>query len=73
MRVAKEILMVEGRDGDFEPAPTKAQRRKAETLEKRRKERWETIGGYLVAGGVGIGYAAIFAVWIFADAIWPVR
>jgi hypothetical protein len=52
MKVASEILLVEGASGDFVPAPTRAQTRRAkrdaDARKKRRKDRWEMVAGILL-------------------------
>ncbi len=77
MRVAKEIACIETAPGVFGLAPTRSQKRaakrEAEAKKKRRNERWEKVGGYLVVGFVVSSYLAIMFVWIFAETIWPMR
>ncbi len=73
----REITYSETMPGVFEPEPSRAQKRRAkrerEDLERKRKSRWEMIGGVLLMMFVVIGYGATFGVWIFAERIWPIR
>ncbi len=48
-------------------------KRELEAQKKRRQERWEMVGGILTASFVGVAYAVIMFVWIFADRIWPIK
>ncbi len=67
----KEIVYLESAAGVFEPAPTRADKRRTKLASEQRAKRIETVQGAIGLGFLGIGYAAIFALFVFADQIWP--
>jgi uncharacterized membrane protein len=57
----KEILYRETMTGVFEPAPTRAQKRKAKHQQQERASKLDKALGILLFAVVVLGYAAIFA------------
>lgn len=48
-------------------------KRELEAQKKRRKNRWEMIGGVLMMSFVIITGGVTFFLWIFAETIWPIK
>ena len=66
----KEIVYSEASSGLFEPALTRAQKRKAKQAAEDRSERTH---GILLSLLIGLLYAATIGLDLAAPVIWPVR
>ena len=66
----KEIVYSETSAGLFEPAPTRAQKRKAKQAAETRSERMQ---GILLMVLIVSSYAAVIGLNLAAPFIWPVK
>jgi len=69
----KEIVYQESASGVFKPVPTRAEKRAAKLAAEKRAKKMEAVWGAIGITVIGICYAALFGLSLFAEHIWPMR